>query len=220
MNQKPAPRSELRSYVLRRKGHFDAAHYLPNYMGKCAVLHGHRWETEAIIEFPFIPREMVSHDDPDVCGMLVDFHDIDELWKEFDHPQYGALNEVIPNPTAEVIANILLEALCDLVEDSLGGHNLPFNATIILWESPDSCVEVSAYQPSLIPTEGWEQDEHRDGAPWTDWLCKGIAEVQPYPDRPCNCPQCSCKEPEEQAEHDEANRQAAHRRIADTVTSL
>ncbi len=34
---------------LQYRFHFDAAHQLPNYSGKCANLHGHRWEVEVVV---------------------------------------------------------------------------------------------------------------------------------------------------------------------------
>ncbi len=215
MNNIHVARSQLRTYKLARTGHFEAAHYLPDYPGKCATLHGHRWEVTAIVEFPIIPREMVSHDDPDACGMLVDFHDLDELWAEYDHPPYGALNEVIPNPTAEVISNILLEALCDLVEESLGSFDLPFNATIILNEGPDSCVEVSVYRPALAFTQEERELSAAIPSPWTDWL-RGDIEREEAEERECNCPNCLGR----RAEELEARTHLAHLAVADTVTSL
>lgn len=139
--------SQLRTYVLTREGHFDAAHRLPNYPGKCANLHGHTWRVMVELEFPIIPRDMVSPEDPDVYGILVDYHDIDELWAEWDHCY---LNDLIDNPTAEVLANILLEALCDLVESSLDPFKLPYQATVHLWESclpPESRATAMVYQP-------------------------------------------------------------------------
>ena len=33
-------------YELRVKDHFDAAHYIADYKGKCHRMHGHRWEVE------------------------------------------------------------------------------------------------------------------------------------------------------------------------------
>ncbi len=175
--QRGIPRSQLRTYTLTREGHFDAAHRLPNYPGKCATLHGHTWRVMAQIEFPIIPVELVSHEDPDVCGILVDYHDIDELWAEWDHCY---LNDTIENPTAEVLANILLEALCDLVEDSMGGHNLPFEATIHVWESclpPESCATATIYQPSEmpVPTEReWMEGDEQEHAPWTEALRESL----------------------------------------------
>jgi 6-pyruvoyltetrahydropterin/6-carboxytetrahydropterin synthase len=74
---------------------FDAAHQLPNYDGKCANLHGHRWKLEVTIE-----------GEPDTkSGMIVDFKDLkkivnDQVIEVLDH---HCLNDLIENPTAEEI---------------------------------------------------------------------------------------------------------------------
>ena len=31
-------------YILKTSASFDSAHFLAGYTGKCANLHGHRWE--------------------------------------------------------------------------------------------------------------------------------------------------------------------------------
>ena len=43
-------------YILTTKHHFDSAHFLKGYDGKCSNIHGHRWfievsvQSEALIE--------------------------------------------------------------------------------------------------------------------------------------------------------------------------
>ena len=37
-------------YGLQAEAHFDGAHFLTNYYGKCENLHGHRWRVVATIE--------------------------------------------------------------------------------------------------------------------------------------------------------------------------
>jgi len=37
-------------YQIFVEEHFDAAHYLPNYHGKCEKLHGHRFKVVARLE--------------------------------------------------------------------------------------------------------------------------------------------------------------------------
>ncbi len=33
-------------YTLKVKSHFDAAHRIRDYKGKCSRTHGHRWDVE------------------------------------------------------------------------------------------------------------------------------------------------------------------------------
>jgi 6-pyruvoyltetrahydropterin/6-carboxytetrahydropterin synthase len=39
-------------YRLQVKTHFDAAHRLVDYNGKCNRLHGHRWDVEVGVQGP------------------------------------------------------------------------------------------------------------------------------------------------------------------------
>ena len=40
----------MNKFDLILKFSFDAAHYLPNYIGKCRDMHGHTWAVEVIIQ--------------------------------------------------------------------------------------------------------------------------------------------------------------------------
>ena len=64
-------------YTLSTEAAFDAAHFLTNYVGKCANIHGHRWRVVANIS-----GELNN-------GMVVDFgvikKDLKELCDYFDH---------------------------------------------------------------------------------------------------------------------------------------
>jgi len=70
-------------YILKAEHSFDSAHFLTNYQGKCANIHGHRWRV--IIEVQ--SEELV--DSGQLDGMVVDFGDLKKDVKEivdyFDH---------------------------------------------------------------------------------------------------------------------------------------
>lgn len=70
-------------YELRAQAHFDAAHFLAHYHGKCENLHGHRWRVEARIAAETLQEE------GDEAGMVVDFaafkRELRELAAAFDH---------------------------------------------------------------------------------------------------------------------------------------
>jgi len=57
---------------------FSAAHFLPNYNGKCKNLHGHNW----IVEIFFTSQLLCN-------GLAIDFKELkeklDEVLKELDH---------------------------------------------------------------------------------------------------------------------------------------
>jgi 6-pyruvoyltetrahydropterin/6-carboxytetrahydropterin synthase len=80
---------------------FDAAHHLPGYQGKCARVHGHTYKVEIMVEGP------VGDD-----GFVMDFYQVkkylNSALEEMDHKD---LNYILPNPTAELIADRLFKRL-------------------------------------------------------------------------------------------------------------
>jgi 6-pyruvoyltetrahydropterin/6-carboxytetrahydropterin synthase len=107
-------------YSLKYRTHIDAAHFLPNYNGKCKNLHGHRWKVEVTVQGDHLNEQ----------GMLVDFSRIKEIINRWDHQ---LLNNFVKNPTAENLATALLEAL--QIE------NIPV-CSVEIWESPNASVKV------------------------------------------------------------------------------
>ncbi len=86
------------------QAHFDAAHFIRNYNGKCANLHGHRWNVVVCIE----------GNELDELGMLVDFSDVKKtIRKTLDVLDHKLLNDLPTfgpegvNPTAERLAQYL-----------------------------------------------------------------------------------------------------------------
>jgi 6-pyruvoyltetrahydropterin/6-carboxytetrahydropterin synthase len=77
---------------------FQAAHRLPNTPPdhKCHRLHGHTWTVRVWARGPVDP----------VLGWVVDYADLDELWREHcrDHLDHRILNDTIENPTTERLA--------------------------------------------------------------------------------------------------------------------
>lgn len=57
-------------YKIQVKGFFDSAHFLKDYDGKCANLHGHRWVVEAEIQAESL------QEDGSFRGMIMDFTDM------------------------------------------------------------------------------------------------------------------------------------------------
>ena len=116
-------------YRVSVQQHFDAAHYLRNYQGKCEQLHGHRFRAVVTIE----AKEL------DDVGMAFDFSELKRHLKavvdRFDHV---CLNEVTPfdkvNPSSENIAATIYQDLRDRLK------SIPVSiASIEVWESPESC---------------------------------------------------------------------------------
>lgn len=93
--------------ILIKEFDFDAAHYLPNYYGKCERLHGHTYKL--VIKL---------RGTPDAEGMIMDFVLLKGVVKAqvLDRLDHALLNEVIPQPSAENIAIWIWQELVNLVE--------------------------------------------------------------------------------------------------------
>ncbi len=70
-------------YILKTRHEFDSSHFLANYDGKCANIHGHRWEVEVEVASEVLIQEGEQK------GMVVDFGDLKKYLRgmldEFDH---------------------------------------------------------------------------------------------------------------------------------------
>lgn len=123
-------------FELKVHAHFDAAHRLRNYTGKCSYLHGHTWKIEAVIQGNQL----------DDTGMLTDFRVLKELLAnvvdEFDHRYINDLPgfaDNLPealNPTAENIANYIYKKMRQQIEARVSCIRLK---EIRVWESPGAC---------------------------------------------------------------------------------
>lgn len=112
------------------RSHFDAAHYLRNYQGKCARLHGHRWDVEICVEGERLDRS----------GMLVDFGEMKRavslVLNQLDHQLLNDVPEFQgeKNPTAENIAGHLYRE----IRQTLVLPSLLRLAWVKVYESPDA----------------------------------------------------------------------------------
>ncbi len=120
-------------YFLGIKHHFDAAHFLRNYAGKCGKLHGHTWQVEVV----FRGRQLNKQE------LLFDFGEAKDLLNKtlslFDHHY---INEIPPfdelSPTAENLAKFIFNQV---------KKELPHQLQLIevkVWESPKAWVSYRA----------------------------------------------------------------------------
>ncbi len=133
-------------YSLKTTAAFDSAHFLKDYNGKCANIHGHRWQIEAEIGGSDLQP------DGDKRGMLIDFGDfkasVKHLADSYDHAliiekdslraatkraltEDGfKLIEVPYRPTAENFAKHFF--------DLLKAQGLPVQS-VTVYETPNNC---------------------------------------------------------------------------------
>ncbi len=119
-------------YRVSVEQHFDAAHYLRDYHGKCENLHGHRFKVVVSLKATKLNE----------IGLAYDFVELKqhlgEILTQFDHT---CLNDVPPfdklNPSSENIA----AAIYDQLKRHFSGE--VSLSSVEVWESPQSCVRYS-----------------------------------------------------------------------------
>jgi 6-pyruvoyltetrahydropterin/6-carboxytetrahydropterin synthase len=110
-------------------GHFDAAHSLRGYGGKCENVHGHRFEVIVTIAVPELNHIGLAYDFVDLKSRLKTVLDA------FDHKHLNELQQFsVLNPSSENIA----KAVYDGLKGELGeGVDLK---AVDVWESPENHV--------------------------------------------------------------------------------
>jgi 6-pyruvoyltetrahydropterin/6-carboxytetrahydropterin synthase len=119
-------------YTVSVRAHYDSAHFLRKYKGKCERLHGHRYVVEVAVKVAELNEAGIAFDFVDLKGHLR------ELAEELDHqnlndlPQFEGLET-----SAEVQARYFYEEL---------GRRLPPDIAAGLlyarvWETPTQWAE-------------------------------------------------------------------------------
>ena len=115
-------------YQISVEQHFDAAHFLRGYQGKCEALHGHRFRVVVRIKSPVLNDIGIAYDFVELKQHL------GNILSRFDHT---CLNDVPPfdriNPSSENIASVIYDEL----QPKLAGVGI---SCVEVWESPQSGV--------------------------------------------------------------------------------
>lgn len=115
------------AYTVSAQAHYDAAHFLRNYEGKCSRLHGHRYVVEAAVQTV----------DLDQAGIAFDFIDFKKVLRALadglDHENLNELPQFKDVETsAENQARYFFEALVDRLPPEIASGLLYAR----VWESP------------------------------------------------------------------------------------
>jgi len=79
-------------FMVSVQAHYDSAHFLRNYKGKCENLHGHRY----VVELALATKEL------DAAGIAFDFVDVKRHLRELaDRLDHTNLNDLPPFDTLE-----------------------------------------------------------------------------------------------------------------------
>ncbi|AHD04384.1 6-carboxytetrahydropterin synthase QueD [Paenibacillus larvae] len=113
---------------------FDASHHLHAYEGKCKNLHGHTYK--AVFGISGRVNDI---------GLMVDFADIKEIWKQDIEPylDHRYLNETLPamNTTAENMVVWLFEKMEESLPDRIMEEQGARVEFVRLYETPTSFAE-------------------------------------------------------------------------------
>jgi 6-pyruvoyltetrahydropterin/6-carboxytetrahydropterin synthase len=118
-------------YQITVEQHFDAAHALRGYKGKCETIHGHRFRVVARVKASKL----------DDIGLAYDFIELksklNAILERFDHT---CLNDMPPfdkiNPSSENIARTIYGEMKTALKEA------PVElVSVEVWESPESGVE-------------------------------------------------------------------------------
>lgn len=119
-------------YKVSVEQHFDAAHYLREYQGKCENLHGHRFKIVASITVEKLNKIGLAYDFVELKRHLA------EVLSEFDHT---CVNDIPPfdkiNASSENIASTIYEKLKPKLAKDIT------LSSIEVWESPQNCITYS-----------------------------------------------------------------------------
>ena len=113
---------------IRKQFRFEAAHVLPHHPGKCSRLHGHSYRLDVAVEGPLQSAGPAQ-------GMVLDFDEISSLVKPsiIERLDHSSLNDLLPNPTAEHIAEWIWREL----SGKLAGL-----CEIVVWETQTACAVI------------------------------------------------------------------------------
>lgn len=79
-------------FIVSVQAHYDSAHFLRHYKGKCERLHGHRY----VVEMALATQEL------DKSGIAFDFVDVKKHLRELaDYLDHNNLNDLAPFDTIE-----------------------------------------------------------------------------------------------------------------------
>jgi 6-pyruvoyltetrahydropterin/6-carboxytetrahydropterin synthase len=114
-------------YVVSVQAHYDSAHFLRNYKGKCEKLHGHRYVVELALAANALNESGIAYDFVDVKR---------ELRALADHLDHELLNDLPPfdqlEPSAENQAKYFYEEMRRRLPADMGENVL----YVKIWETP------------------------------------------------------------------------------------
>ncbi len=121
-------------YVVSVQAHYDSAHFLRNYNGKCERLHGHRYVVEAALMAEELNASGLAYDFVDVKKHLRDLAD----W--LDHQN---INDLPPFTEIEPSAENQARFFFDELKERMPGPMKEALLYVRVWETPTQFAQYS-----------------------------------------------------------------------------
>ena len=114
-------------FIVSVQAHYDSAHFLRHYKGKCERLHGHRYVVELAL----------ATDELDRSGIAFDFVDIKRNLRELaDHLDHNNLNDLAPFDEIEPSAENQARYFHDEMKRRLPSRMGDAIVYVRVWETP------------------------------------------------------------------------------------
>ncbi len=121
-------------YVVSVQAHYDSAHFLRNYKGKCEKLHGHRYVVEAAL----------TSEELNQAGLAYDFVDVKRHLRELaDRLDHENINELPPFTELEPSAENQARFFFDELKERMPGDMKDALLYVRVWETPTQWAQYS-----------------------------------------------------------------------------
>lgn len=120
------------------QAHYDSAHFLRHYQGKCERLHGHRYVVELAL----------ATDELDESGIAFDFVDVKRNLRELaDYLDHDNLNDLPPFDTIEPSAENQAKYFYDEMKRRLPSRMAEAIVYARVWETPTQWAQYTERTP-------------------------------------------------------------------------
>lgn len=127
-------------FIVSVQAHYDSAHFLRHYKGKCERLHGHRY----VVELALATNEL------DRSGIAFDFVDIKKNLRELaDYLDHNNLNDLEPFDTIEPSAENQAKYFYDEMKRRLPPRMAEAIVYARVWETPTQWAQYTERPLSL-----------------------------------------------------------------------
>jgi len=127
-------------FIVSVQAHYDSAHFLRHYKGKCERLHGHRY----VVELALATNEL------DKSGIAFDFVDIKKNLRELaDYLDHNNLNDLEPFDTIEPSAENQAKYFYDEMKRRLPPRMAEAIVYARVWETPTQWAQYTERPLSL-----------------------------------------------------------------------